>query len=355
MNDGMRLFFKLRFFPLLFFLSTPLSFPFFSCVSNAISAEEYFAIGMAYFDMGKYAEAESWLIKARSTEKTVTASDYNLGRIAFETKRYEEAARYFERVLAKDADNVQALKAAAYARIKTGDLDKAEAYYSRTLELAPESADNGYNYALVLYALKKYGDAEEILVRRPVVLRENKDALLLYARTQKAQRKPEAVDSYALWLADNDDPQARYEYGVCLEYTQLYALALETYRAAYRAMLADSKNPTKPEARFAIARVLLIADSDNDEGIAELEGAIVDGFTDFDAVKLMLTEDSISETRKADIQRIIDNPPSQASEEPLTAEDAGAAKNAAEQPLEPVAGEAAAAPVNETEPSEKNP
>ncbi|MDR1072764.1 MAG: tetratricopeptide repeat protein [Treponema sp.] len=357
----MHTFVKFRFLPLLFLLSPLFLFSFFSCVSNAISAEEYFAIGMAYFDMGKYAEAEVWLTKARSAKKTVTASDYNLGRIAFETKRYEEAAQYFERVLAKDADNVQALKAAAYARIKTGDLDKAEAYYSRTLALVPESADNGYNYALVLYALKKYDKAEEILAQRPVVLRENKDALLLYARAQKAQSKPEAVDSYAFWLAANDDPQARYEYGACLEYTQLYALALETYRAAYEAMPADSKNPTKPEARFAIARVSLIADSDNDEGIAELEGAIRDGFTDFDAVALLLTEDAISEARKTDIQRVIDNPPTRASEEPAALEEADAVKdedatkNAAEQSLEPVAGEAPVAPVNEAEPSEKTP
>jgi tetratricopeptide (TPR) repeat protein len=353
--NGMYTFLKLRFLPRILPLLFLFSFPFFSCVSNAISAEEYFAIGMAYFDMGKYAEAETWLIKAGSAKKTVTASDYNLGRIAFETKRYEEAARYFERVLAKDADNVQALKAAAYARIKTGDLAKAEAYYGRALELVPESADNGYNYALVLYALKKYDNAENTLAQRPTVLRENKDALLLYARAQKAQSKPEAVDSYALWLAANDDPQARYEYGVCLEYTRLYALALETYRAAYEAMPADNKNPTKPEARFAIARVLLIADSDNDEGIAELEGAIRDGFADFDAIKLLLTEDAISEARKADIQRVIDNPPSPSSEEPAATEaDAadGATTEVAEQPLEPAAGEAA---VNETEPSEKTP
>jgi tetratricopeptide (TPR) repeat protein len=344
----LRLHFFTLFMPSVLFL---FSFVSFSCVSNAISAEEYFAIGMAYFDMGKYAEAEAWLMKARSTKKTVTASDYNLGRIAFETKRYKEAARYFEQVLAKDAGNVQALKAAAYTRIKTGELDKAEAYYGRALELVPESADNGYNYALVLYALKKYDNAENILAQRPTVLQENKDALLLYARAQKAQNKPEAVDSYALWLAANDDPQVRYEYGVCLEYTEFYALALETYRAAYEAMPADNKNPTKPEVRFAIARVLLIADSDNDEGIAELEGAIRDGFTDFDAVELLLTEDAVSEARKADIQRIIDNPPSQAAEEPAPTEE-DAATQTEEQSPEPAAGEAA---VNETESSEKNP
>ncbi|MDR2794131.1 MAG: tetratricopeptide repeat protein [Treponema sp.] len=287
---------------------------------------------MAYFDMGKYAEAEPWLMKARSAKKTVTASDYNLGRIAFETKRYEDAVQYFERILAKDSYNVQALKAAAYTYIRTGDLDKAEAYYNRTLALVPESADDGYNYALVLYAVKKYGDAEEILAKYTAALQENKDIQLLYARAQKMQRKPEAVDSYALWLAVNDDPLVRYEYGACLEYTRVYALALEEYRAAYTALPADSKTPTKPEVRFAIARVMLIADSDNDEGITELEGAIIDGFADFDAVTLLLTEDAISQVRKTDIQRIIDNPPQPASEQPAVAKDTEAAVEQSEEP-----------------------
>lgn len=305
----------------LFFCFLPVS-----CVSNAISAEEYYAIGMAYFDMGKFAEAEPWLIKARSAKKTITASDYNLGRIAFETKRFEEAAKYFERVLAKDPDNVQALKAVAYTRIKTGDLDKAESHYNRVLSLVPESADNGYNYALVLYALKKYDGAEETLAKYPAALQENKDTMLLYARSQKMQNKPEAVDSYADWLAVNNDPKIRYEYAVCLEYTKLFARALEEYRSAYGSLSEDSQDPTKPEARFAIARVLLIADDESDEGITELEGAIIDGFSDFDAIKLLLTEDTVSGERKTSIQRIIDNPPKAEVAEP----DAGETRSAEE-------------------------
>ena len=97
--NGIKLFFVITAF---LFLS--------SCASRAATrAEEYFSIGMAYFEMGKYAEAELWLNRARAVDKTMTASEYNLGRIAFERGRYEEAARHFENILIRDPDNVMAL------------------------------------------------------------------------------------------------------------------------------------------------------------------------------------------------------------------------------------------------------
>jgi tetratricopeptide (TPR) repeat protein len=278
-----------------------------SCVTATASAEEYYNIGIAYFDMGKYAEAETWFNKARSTDKTMTASDYNLGRIAFEMKRYESAKEYFERVLKKDPDNIQALKAIAYTCIKLGEFDKAESFYDKVLTLVPESVDDGYNYALVLYAVEKYPQAEGVLVKYPTLL-ENGDTLLLYARCQNAQDKPEAIDNFAKYLEIKDNANVRYEYATILEKASFYANALEEYREAYADLPSESVSPTKSAVRFAIARVLLLADSDNDEGIEELKGALVDGFDDLDAVKALLTED-IPESRKSEIQAFIDNPP----------------------------------------------
>jgi tetratricopeptide (TPR) repeat protein len=277
-----------------------------SCASSAASAEEYYAIGMAYFDMGKYAEAEVWLTKARAADKTMTASEYNLGRIAFETGRYDEAARRFSQILTKDPSNVMALKAAAYTSIKTGDFDAAYAYYRRVLDIVPESVDDGYNYALVLYAIEKYDEAEAVLSRYPTALMENSAVILVYARVQKAQGKPEAINTYAQWLETNNDPAVRVEYAECLEQEGLFARAIEEYRSAYRDLPADSKRPTKAALRYALARALLIADSENEEGALELEGAVTDGFADLDALQSLLQDSRISGEHKVTIQRLID-------------------------------------------------
>jgi tetratricopeptide (TPR) repeat protein len=280
-----------------------------SCVSfrGEAAAEEYYSLGMAYFELGKYEEAEKWLNRARAADKTQVASDYNLGRIAFELGRYKDALAIFERVLVRDPNNVMALRAAAYTRIKLGDFAAAETLYDQVLSLIPESADDGYNYALVLYAMERYDRAEGILSKYQYALEENKDVLLLYARSQGAQNKVEAVDSYALWLTNNKDPKVQYEYARVLEQAELYARALEQYREILTALPSNSEDPKKSDLRYTIAKVLLFADPENAEGMVEMRTAVSEGFEDVEALEELLEDGRITESHREDLRGIIDD------------------------------------------------
>jgi len=277
-----------------------------SCAKPATSAQEYYSIGMAYFELGKYEEAEKWLNRATQADRTKVASTYNLGRIAYERKKYEEAAKYFEAVLKKDSDNVPALKAAAYSRIKTGEIEIAEKHYSKLFTLVPESADDGYNHALILFALERYTQAEEVLEKYPAALQENKDTMLLYARCQAKTKNVKAIDSFSNWLAVNTDAKVRYEYAQLLEENSLYARAIEEYQKALTEITDKAVNLKKNEVRFALARVLIIADGENPEGVKELQTAVTDGFKDVEAVEKLLNN-KISAANKTSIQDIIKN------------------------------------------------
>ncbi|GHV76858.1 hypothetical protein AGMMS49942_16790 [Spirochaetia bacterium] len=279
-----------------------------ACASIGVaSAEEYYSIGMAYFDVGKYEDAERWLYRARSVDKTKLASEYNLGRIAYELGRYDEALKLFEKVLARDKDNVLALKAAAYARIKLGDLKTAVTLYSRVQELEPESADQGYNYALVLMALDRPEEAEEVLLKYKITMADNKDTLLLFARVLKALNKVEAMDAYNQWLKDNPDAKVRYEYAQVLESAEFYAKALAEYRAVLEALpQSNTKAPGEMEVRFTMARLLLIADPEKTDGITELETAVKEGFSDTEKLTTLLDEAGISAANKDEIRRVIE-------------------------------------------------
>jgi tetratricopeptide (TPR) repeat protein len=295
-------------FSLCFFLSLILG----SCLSGGAAAEEYYSLGMAYFELGKYGEAEKWLTRARLLDKTKAASEYNLGRIAFEMERYDEALRYFDRILSQDRDNVLALKAAAYTRLRTGDFAEAAALYDRVLTLVPESADDGYNYALVLYAMEKPEKAEELILEHPFALEENKDMLLLLARVQQAQGKVEALDNYAKSLLGSPDPKVRYEYAGALEKAAYYARALEEYRKLLEGFPAEGLalpegDLQKPGLRFIIARLLLIADSENEEGITELGLALSEGYDDQEALAALAENPEIAESRRAGIRRVIED------------------------------------------------
>jgi len=284
-----------------------LIFNFSGCASSAVSAQEYFSIGMAYYELGKFEEAEKWLNRARMSNKTMVASQYNLGRIAFETKKYDEAAKHFESILRKDEDNVLALKAAAYTRIKTGDFSIAEKHYRKLLLLVPESTDDGYNHALVLFAMERYSDAEKVLENYPFALLDNSEVMLLYARSQKAQNKPEAIDNYAKWLNVNSDVKIRYEYAQLLEQNELYARALEEYRAILSDSTLKEEDLKKSDIRFSLAKLLLIADGENTEGITELETAVSEGYANIEAVEELQKINGISSANKDSLRKIINN------------------------------------------------
>ena len=274
------------------------------CATNATSAEEYFSIGMAYFELGKYEEAEKWLNRAKSSNKTMIASEYNLGRLAFERQHYQDAAKYFEDILKKDHNNILALKAAAYTRIKTGDIDIAEKHYANLLELVPESADDGYNHALVLYAMGRYSDAQTVLEKYLLSILGNNEVQLLLARSQAAQNKVEAIDSFSSWLKNNTDAQVRYEYALFLEKHEYYARAMEEYR---KALTESSNKDLTNNIRFALARVLLIADNTSSAGITELQTSVNEGFNDITAVEELLTKEKISSSNKRSLENIIYN------------------------------------------------
>ena len=153
--------------------------------------------------------------------------------------------------------------------------------------------------------MRRYAEAEQVLLRNEFALMENADFLLLLARAQNRQDKPEAIDSFALWLADNTDGRVRFEYAEILENWALYARALEEYRLALEEIAATAVNPSRPEVRFAIARVLLIADPGNPDGLGELREAVEDGYADFDAIEGLLDDDRISDYDREGIRAIV--------------------------------------------------
>jgi tetratricopeptide (TPR) repeat protein len=198
-----------------------------------------------------------------------------------------------------------ALRALAYTRIKTGEIEKTEALYRRVLELIPESLDDGFNHALVLFAMEKYEESEALLLSREAVIAEHSDMLLLFARVRRALDKVEAVDSYAQWLSENSDARVRYEYAQTLEKAELYARALEEYQGALAEFPADDKKPGKADVYFDLARVLLVADSENPQGMTELRNALDGGFEDQEALDALARNDRIPESVRAEIQELL--------------------------------------------------
>ncbi len=297
------------------------------------TAQEYYSLGMAYFELGKYAEAEKWLLQARRSDQTFTASEYNLGRVAFELGRYDEACERFEGLLRKDPDNVMVLKAAAFSRLKRGNLGKAETYYQRVVELSPDSVDSRYNYALVLNALGKYEAAENVLLQ---LVNENKNdypSLLLLARTRNAEGKVEALDDYERYLKNNDKSDVRFEYAQALVKAHYYGRALENYETLLKLSADALGGIKKADLYFEAAKILLLSgtvaptvasattsanalsantasagpsalgDQEN-QGLRYLKNALQEGFKDPQALSELLQDPRLPKDQKEAIEAL---------------------------------------------------
>jgi tetratricopeptide (TPR) repeat protein len=257
---------------------------------------------MAYFDLGNYEEAGKWFDKSKFNRKTQMASIYNLGRVSFERGSYDKALDYFENILKKDPENLTALRAAAYTCVKTGDAQAALEYYRRAAALLPENAAERYNYALLLAALEMYEEAETVLVS------ENRDdfsddkKLLLLARVRKSLGKPEAIDDYSGYLAKTDDPAVRFEFAEALEEQKLYAKALEEYTRLSEASLDSAGSPEKSLVLFRIARVMLVADPSDENGLVALEEALKSGYADQAEIDALFEAAGISEEKRNELQ-----------------------------------------------------
>ncbi|MCL2411638.1 MAG: tetratricopeptide repeat protein [Treponema sp.] len=302
-----RLNIKLVKYLFIFLFSLFFLFAFSGCITTAATAEEYFELGMAFFELGRFEDAERWLNRARQADRTYVASQYNLGRLAFERQRFEEAAAHFEGILRRDPDNVLALRASAYTRIRMGDIDIARRHYARLLELVPESADDGYNHALVLFAMGLYEEAEFVLERHAFALRDSRDMQLLFARSQARQNKVEAIDSFANFLTNFPEPEARFEYAAVLEHHEFYSRALDELRLALTELTETTTAPTRNDINFAITRVLLIADGESSQGITELEALVAGGFNNIEAIEELTNHDKISAGNIENLDRIIRN------------------------------------------------
>jgi tetratricopeptide (TPR) repeat protein len=311
-----------------------------ACASapKGAEAQESYNLGMAYFDLGKYADAERWLLLARKDAAVRNAAEYQLGRIAFISGDYAEASAYFEDLLKRDPENTQCLSAAAFADIKAGNLSRARNHYETLQRLTPETAENRFNYALVLYSLSDFAGAEAVLVPLAAERPDDRPVLLLLARSLRAEGKPESVDRFASYLEGGDDSTVRSEFAEALVELEFYAKAVETFDQLIQSGKAPANDVgAKAAWRFGKARALLLADPKGDAGLIELGAAVEAGYADKASLDKLVADARIG--REAELRTLIE----------AAAAKAAAAKEAVDAP--PAAQTAAPLPA----PSARNP
>jgi len=102
---------------------------------------EYITLGEFAADRGKFQLAEKCYRKAVALEPDNKNVDYEMGVFFFRTKRYKEAVTEFNKYLKGAIISPEGYFYLAYSYFHLGNLDKAEEYFKRVLQINPEDPD----------------------------------------------------------------------------------------------------------------------------------------------------------------------------------------------------------------------
>lgn len=143
--------------------------------------------------------ANNAFIKDIISENEIVATHYSFkGTLFFELGKHTEGFEAYDKALERNRNLPSVLNDYAYQLAFTGgDLDKAEEYAIKAIELLPDSPQINDTYAYVLFLKKNYILAE-IYIRKAIEL-DSKRATYFdrYAKILQAQgKKKEANDNY---------------------------------------------------------------------------------------------------------------------------------------------------------------
>lgn len=105
--------------------------------AQAMAIESVFAIGIQYFEQGRFDEAYEELYQAFRQDPANLDLNFYLGRAAFESGRYEEAVMAFERILLADPGADRVKLELARAHLQLGSREIAKQYFKEVLATNP--------------------------------------------------------------------------------------------------------------------------------------------------------------------------------------------------------------------------
>ncbi len=129
---------------------------------DGLSAEEAFQKGLAHEKFGEMDAARIAYEAALAKDKAYTQPHLRLGAIALDRMQHETAIDHFEKVLARDPRNGDALYFLAVANFEAGNDAESRRYFYRLLPAHANFDQREYGLGLLALREKKWGEAETL-------------------------------------------------------------------------------------------------------------------------------------------------------------------------------------------------
>jgi tetratricopeptide (TPR) repeat protein len=259
-------------------------------------ASEYYDLGNAYIELGKYDKAIVEFEAALKIDPAFVKADYNLALAYAHAKRTDDAIAVLKQLLAADARNTQLLSALGWAYHLGGRDEEAIAQYAAVVALSPADLNALYNSGIILWKLNRPHEAMDSFTTLLAKAPDDTDAL--YAAGSLLLSLDDAAassDMLSRYLEKKPgDAEGWYLLAAGAERQKKYSRALE----AYDKIIAI--DPAQGDAWFGETRLLLTVVEDPQRGLDALAKALGAGFKDAKAVKALLDSPGLLERDKVE-------------------------------------------------------
>lgn len=123
--------------------------------------KEYYNIAETYFSLKNYTKAISYYKICLENKDLYNASYYKLGLSYVMNNDWANAEKIFSELYKKDFENDSIKSSLAYIYSMSGNLTKAEQFYSEIVKDKPDFSEYLENYIAILIKNEKYQLAEE--------------------------------------------------------------------------------------------------------------------------------------------------------------------------------------------------
>jgi tetratricopeptide (TPR) repeat protein len=253
-------------------------------VSRDELAAEYLNVANALYDAGAVQEASSYYLKALELDESLERASFNLARAYIDRSQYARAIEVLQELLVDRPDSLELQESLAYARLKSGSIERAQELYEGILDESPYRVSVLFNLGVLQRELDRDQRALEYLARAHEVDPDDNDVAFAYGSLLvDAARAEEAVPIFEDFVSrvEDDDERLRTVAAV-FEEAEYYSRALQVYER-----LAEA-NPEDAEMLFRRARLLLTVVEEAQAGLEALEAALENGFAERDALGLLL-------------------------------------------------------------------
>ncbi|MEX2445493.1 MAG: tetratricopeptide repeat protein [Alkalispirochaeta sp.] len=283
-----------------------------SDVSSRELAEEYFNLGNAFFELGRYQDSFEYYSRAIRLSDDIPAAGYNLARLHEQRGEYADAVDVLNDLLADDPDNGLYRETRAFVLFRTGRRREAREEYSLLIEEYPGRVRLRYNLGVLELDAENVDRAYRVLSEG--VDQAEQDTEYRWVLSEAAYRsgnEEEALDHLEVFRGlsvDSPDELARLatrqaEWG-------FYLAALEIIEGIPETVERD------PDLLFLRASVELRATDDFDRAVDSIAAAVRAGYDPEHEAFIDLLE-----TLREDERRIIENRVRDVREELDPAED----------------------------------